>query len=529
MRGLRGKNAICFAGLLAVLAFAFWTGVRGIDFGRHWDEGRLTTSVVRTAETGVPLPGWYNYPSLTYDAALLALAPDLLGSRLHSKPVPRPEAGSLSALAVAAAGKPYLLHARTLLLALSLLGCLWTYLLVARWRGDHLEALLAAALLGSSWELAYQARWLAPDALMMSMATATMAAVVASLKGGARRRWLQCAAVLAGLTASAKYPGAILLLPVLLAAGAQLRDQRALRYALAPARWRWLGWLELASLAGLFLIAFFATTPGALAQPRTFVHDVLFEMAHYSSGHGGYTVAPGIEHARLLLGYLALVAMSPYWPIALVWFVAAVAGAVAIVRENARTAAIFLAVPVLYVAYMTTQRVMIVRNDLVLLPFLAVLGARGVMVLGSVLVRGSRRIALAVVVVAALGAGFVHLETTSQSIVDRHQIDYARQVRSYLDAHPRTIFSISRGVVFLLTEGGFPPNARVGPSDDAQRYLLLSSDIPDLTAWPANHFGRYEVVAGPREVNFDYYPSWGGDAHVVALDYDEARRLGLLR
>ncbi len=56
---------------LALWLFAFSTGWLGVDFGTHWDERKLMKSVRDTMQTGIILPGWYNYPSMIYDLAIL--------------------------------------------------------------------------------------------------------------------------------------------------------------------------------------------------------------------------------------------------------------------------------------------------------------------------------------------------------------------------------------------------------------------------------------------------------------------------
>src|SRR5262249_43549363 len=136
-------------------------------------------------------------------------------------------------------------------------------------------------------------------------------------------------------------------------------------------------WREFVMSIILFGVTFLITTPGAALQPIQFVRDVLFEMGHYASGHGVQTVAPGFTHFYLMLGYLAMAALSKYSAIALLIFLFAVIGAVAILRENWRIGAIFLAFPMIYVLYMSRQSVMFIRNMLVVFPFIAILSARG--------------------------------------------------------------------------------------------------------------------------------------------------------
>ena len=61
----------CF--LSAVIAYVYF-GLIGTDFGWHWDEQKLFSSIEHTATTGLILPRWYQYPSLSYLLTLISAA-----------------------------------------------------------------------------------------------------------------------------------------------------------------------------------------------------------------------------------------------------------------------------------------------------------------------------------------------------------------------------------------------------------------------------------------------------------------------
>lgn len=90
-------------------------------------------------------------------------------------------------------------------------------------------------------------------------------------------RWPRAAAVLIGLAAGAKYPGALLLLP--LGAAMVLRDGRR-----ALPRW--------VACAALSLAVFVATTPFAVLAWPEFVRDLTFEGGHAAEGHLGGGAGP---------------------------------------------------------------------------------------------------------------------------------------------------------------------------------------------------------------------------------------------
>ncbi len=54
----------------------FITGLRGIDFGYHWDEPKLIHQVSNSMHTGLFLPRSYIYLSMYYDLTILVATVD---------------------------------------------------------------------------------------------------------------------------------------------------------------------------------------------------------------------------------------------------------------------------------------------------------------------------------------------------------------------------------------------------------------------------------------------------------------------
>jgi hypothetical protein len=537
----------CHGRLALLLAFSLWTGLAGVDFGYHWDEHRITDSVAATIRTGRPLPGWYNYPSVIFDVALLAVAPHIVRSSVSSE-------GAVTA-AAAAESEAYHLRLRAVLLCLGLLAGVWVYLLMLRWRSSPLEALLASAILLSSFEFAYHARWIAPDVVMMQFAALTTLAIVyPTTAAQSQARWLAAAAIAAGLTAGTKYPGAIVLVGVIgavLAIGSQgrvgvtagaaeslaegLPDESAASTATLPATKPMTRLLarsasQIATVLLLFSLAYLATTPGTLLQSSRFVEDLLFEAHHYAAGHGGHTVVPGWDHATRLGTYLALVMPSRHGSIALLLSFAALVGAWIAVSNDRRLAVTILLAPLLYALYLCAQRVLIVRNSLLLFPFMACLAAIGICEAVRALPRPWLRAAASGLVTAAILVNLAELRTSAASVESRAKIDHAVALAEYMEEHQDRMFWPSSGVRALL--GAFPaaPTASIAVSQaEADALILWTGDIRSWADWPANTLGRYEVISGPSDVNFDYYPSWSGDRRLVAVDMATAERFGLVR
>ena len=65
--------------VLLPLLLLIGSGLRGLDFGSHWDEKRWQIGPVKTMiETGILLPEYYHYPSFNYWVSSAGLIPDIL-------------------------------------------------------------------------------------------------------------------------------------------------------------------------------------------------------------------------------------------------------------------------------------------------------------------------------------------------------------------------------------------------------------------------------------------------------------------
>jgi 4-amino-4-deoxy-L-arabinose transferase-like glycosyltransferase len=189
------------------------------------------------------------------------------------------------------------LQVRQIFLFVSSLSIIWVYIAEIIWKRSVVEALLVAALLGFSWEIAYHARWIAPDAILMQFGALTLLLVICSIRCKSNIRWffLVTASIVAGFGMGTKYPGGLLLLPVLIAL--LINDGR--RDNLLSTG------LKAAGLVFIFLISYLFTTPGTVLDPINFIDDFVFEINHYQAGHYGQTVNRGLIHLWLMFRYFA--------------------------------------------------------------------------------------------------------------------------------------------------------------------------------------------------------------------------------
>jgi hypothetical protein len=488
------------------------TGVRGIDFGTHWDERKLMKSVRDSVLKGELLPGWYNYPSMIYDLVVLSASPEILSDYLQNR------SEFADHMEIWLVDKGLILRSRKIFLGLVSLSILWVYLLTFKWTGQWTLALLGSAILASSWEVAYHARWIAPDAILMQFGVLSILLVFLALGslGKYRLIWLSLATITAGLACGTKYFGGIFLLPIFIGGHKILNDKET----------RWGEYLVLyAFLGAIFALSFLLTTPGALIDRSTFVQDIQFEIEHYRDGHRGYTVNPGREHAVLLSQYLFGVFFSKYQGISIVFSVFALIGLYSILKEHWKKYEtwIFLSPPLFYLPYMTLQKVMQVRNYLLLFPFLAILCAIGIgAVWKSKLIQSNMMTRYLLIIGMTLGLviNFIWIYSSANSIVTRKTIDQSEALQNYLNAHQETNFYLSEKVRRLLhDEDRNELQNIVNSPSNATAYVCLSRELKEPIA---NRLGVYNPVFGPYEVNFDYYPSWEGDVRIVIMPIEAA-------
>jgi hypothetical protein len=499
---------------LVPAAFFVWVGLAGLDFGFHWDEDNMLQRVRHAAETGVLLPGMYNYPSVTFWLTTAGLLADLpaaqsaQGSRLTP---------ASSTLTDAIAAPRFRFRARAIFVWVTALSIVATAALSLALGASATEALVAASLLATSWEVGYHARWIAPDDVMMMFATfATATALCAYVWPARTTAMLRLAAVFAGLAIGTKYTAWPLLLT--LTAAVIVTGEPRPRTAVAA---------HIARLVGLAALVYLATTPGTVLQPGPFVRGVQLELVHYATGHGRHTVAPGIDHLSKILAYLGGALPSPYRILALALTALAALGALTLIRNTARAGLVLLVFPVVYLLWFSTERVMIVRNLLVIAPVLAVLSARGAATLwttvdGSVRWRGLRWSVPAFIVIA-VGAAAAFELSAAESIRGRGASPLVDAFASWTAEHPGRRVTLSRRLEADLGAAGL--TAQAGAGVESPSVAFYASEQDELGDIDSNRPGTFEAVLGDQDANFDYYTDWAGSEHILVLSAATAERL----
>ena len=516
LKDLLMNHLVWFAPVLPFLAFLLLV-YRGIDFGAHWDENyNKIDSVAYSLQNGFTLlPEQYSYPGVNYWLTFSALTPELAKEFVDGKRDPE---GLRKALLPVLRGQVFRLRLRKIFAFVTALTTIWIYFAVLIWGRSWLEAMFAVLFFTFSWEMVYHARWIAPDGILMQFGALTFF-LLSLARRTSSRNLLYFAAIAAGFGCGAKYPGALLLLPIL-----------AVIWLAPPASRN--AFRDSSLVVAIFGASYLITTPGTILQPFAFYRSVTYQKHVYATGWYGYSVRPGVEHLSRMLIYFGTQLGSTYKVIAILLMAFCFVGAWALIKESWRGALIVLLFPVAYLLYFSTNATMIIRNYLVVAPFLFILMARGVFWVNSKLPWKKVRVGFMAGIVLLMSINGVDQVRAVATIVRRRHVSVFEQAfERYTKAHPTWIFLISPGLARELKARDFWGTNLIAQSDTKfnQPYQVYASYYsesvrPYQFEWQTNRPGSFVAVFGPREVNLDYYTGWSGDDRIVCINPTEVQK-----
>ena len=178
--------------------------------------------------------------------------------------------------------------------------------------------------------------------------------------------------VLCGLAAATKYNLALTIVPALL------------MIVFFSGKQRFAKMLYTGLVMGL---VFVVVVPFSLLDFNTFVNHVGSEIYHYTFGHKGFEAEPGIK--QLAYYFRTLLNDYGYFSIGLFFL-----GLYMVVKKNWKYAVTFLSFPLIFLVYMSTQKVHFVRNILFVYILYAILLCLGVKALYDLLKGHFERIPL---------------------------------------------------------------------------------------------------------------------------------------
>ncbi len=355
MKRNTGESILVGIILLTSLAVRVWGVNYDLPYIYHPDEPVYITISQNIFKSGDLNPHFFNYPSLFFYINALAYVPYyLFGQMAGMFHTPSDILPPLSlAMGVTQAPMPtavLLGRAITICFGGGAVGL--AYLAGRQLTGKQAVGALAALFVALSPTNVGNSRLITPDTFVTFFTLAAFLAAILVYQQG--KIWQYIAAgICVGLTASSKYNGGLIILPLVWA--------HLLRYgkdALKPPH------RYLLSLAILFCaVGFFATTPFAILDSPTFVAGLRFEAQHYATGHAGM-------EGNSLAWYL-----NYMWNNGGILYLCAVLGIVYGFILHPQETILLASFPLVYFAFISS---FLVRNDrtfLPLTPFLFLLAA----------------------------------------------------------------------------------------------------------------------------------------------------------
>ena len=488
---------------------------------RHWDEDHNKLNAVAfSLQNGFTLlPDSYTYPGVNYWLTLDAMAPELIGEVVNGRLKPAEFRADLLPVLQTPG---FRLRLRRVFAFVTSLTAVWIYLTVLVWNRPWWEAGCASCLFAFSWEIVYHSRWIAPDTILMQFGALTFLLVSVAWKTNSR--WaLYGAAISAGFACGSKYPGGLIVLPILTAVW------------LSKKPWRRAA-VDSVVLFAIMQVAYLITTPGTLVQPLIFLESLRNSVAIYANGWFGYTVNSGPEHLCKMLYYFATQLFSTFTPVSVALFGFTGVGVWAVCKESWRDAVVLLVFPVCYMLYFSGQNVMVVRNYLIVTPFLFILSARGLAWLAGALRWPTARLGFAAAVAVLIVVNAIDQISAAESVAHRSNKEvFLQDFQRYAASHAGRVLAISPHLERELKNRGFWPKNLVaesaaglrGPFDEYVSYYSETIS-PRESAWPTNQPDSFVAVFGPREVNLNYYTGWWGDDRIISITPALVREMGLV-
>lgn len=480
-------------------AFLVFNGWLGVNFGRHWDEHIFVRFVDDFHINGRLIPTHYLYPSFCFFLTLLA---SVIFRLLHP---------GLADVPSLLQNNDFSIFSRGVFVCVASLCVVWVYILALKITKRYWFAFLAGLMFCSSFEFSYHSRWAVSDLIAVQFACLSTVMLFLDLNPTRRVWW---SAFIAGIAAGTKYTAGIVCLNTLIFMTVSLqpwKDGGAMKVFVR----------QLITVGILFGLAFFITTPGCVYHLKTFSHSLLVQRNIYTGGHMLFdTVKPGWEHFSKIIAYFALTLFSPL-PVASLFIGGlCLAGvAQALLKKEWNIFGLFL-VMAIYTAYVSLFKVMLVRNLLYALPYFVVLAAYGLFALHERFKNKNGILVVDAVLLCLVAFSLHAIVTASWSIYRKDSIDMKKDLALFLGENGGKKYVFSKEVRPLLPSGYEPAHSK----DDSAIFLMfLNSEVKDVH-FPEIAFNRYKTIAGPQDVNYNYYPNWSGADRIVILKLKNANR-----
>jgi|GEM_PF-3512656 4-amino-4-deoxy-L-arabinose transferase-like glycosyltransferase len=360
----RWRHTFPCALLLALLLAAAGIRAYGLDHDLPYleeiDEVHIFRHALLMFTNGAPDPGWYNYPTLSlyFQSSIYAMhyAYGIATGLYRVGSLPRALDWNLGFIYEPG----YFLWGRSGIVLFAVATIALLFVVARRVSADRRLAWLAALLLAFSTPHIIYARYLRTDIPLTFFVLLAFLMELQVAQRGARRDYV-LAGLATGLTIATKYNGFVIGLPLVLAHLYNVRAKRARG-------------LNQGALLGVMAVplGFVMGAPFAALHLPTVIAALGEEAQRYRPGEGG------LDSAMVYLRYLAGADGIGVAALAL----AGIGMTIAAIRRRAQDV-LALAFTLAYFAFVSLEAARYVRNILVLMPFLALFGAQGILALAQ--------------------------------------------------------------------------------------------------------------------------------------------------
>lgn len=516
------KTAISLIGYALVYYIFIYYGFKGIDWGFHWDEGKLFGGIVNVVDSRVLLPGWYSYPSATFWITLavtwangtLKDLPQIFSSNwtIYSLPnhfwvIPNWEYQHL------------INTIRPLFVVLSSSTSITIYTSCRLLSFNIRTSSICALLVLGSFPIFYHSRWITPDPLLMLFGSITTCLFIWTYKSPTPYK-LIILSVGAGLALSSKYPGGLFLIYPLVAANCISFSTKRTAMVLCT-----------------FILTFLIITPGSILDPERFLRDISYELSHYKEiGHGIWTINPGIPHLSRILDFISFRGLASNEILSMALFILSLFGAYISYKKNRWLTINILIVPLLYILYFSTQKVMFIRNLLVILPFVFLFVGFTLNYIETKKTLGT--IAIGIIITLGTFSTYTNLKYSTDSLFDS-KAKISHDIKKYLSDNKEKTYLYSRQTQLIL--GINPEDIKpINPLTDKITYDGIIYELGEINLRTEAYLNKaavgrysntrnlYEVIAGANELDLNYYPDWLGKKRFIVVKGPESEELAIL-
>jgi hypothetical protein len=221
------------------------------------------------------------------------------------------------------------------------------------------------------------------------------------------------------------------------------------------------------------------------------------------------------------LKYFLLEGFAHFWWVSILFAGFSAAGVAALMLERKWLPLLAVAFCLTYLVFFSRHQVMIVRNVLPVLPFLAIAAARGITITAESL-RGRLKPAVYTAAGLLLSINLGWNLYAARQIKLRHHFDvFLKNFAAYLRESPDDRFLVSQKLLGALRTAApaIAPNVVTDPATSYTKVAFLQSEGPDRLweRWPSNAWGLYEKIFGPLEVNLEAYTTFLGNERILVV------------